>query len=69
MLYLLKLLFPAVLVSHFAAANALDVHLPSLTAVTFQPAVEKREEAFILKRDCDLHYADRMSPRQMKIFI
>jgi hypothetical protein len=62
MLHLLKILFPAALLLPTAVANSLDVparDLTSLTAVTFRPIIHKREEAFILKRDCDHHYADR----------
>jgi hypothetical protein len=42
-----------------AVANVPERDLTSLTAVTFRPIIQKREEAFVLKRDCDHHYADR----------
>lgn len=78
MLYFIKLLFPAVLLSSLATASKLDLardvsvdlserHLPSLTAVTVRSGIQKREEAFIPKRDCEHHYADRMYPSVQKL--
>lgn len=62
MLHLLRILFSAVILSPIVVANSLGVparDLTSLTAVTFRSNIQKREEAFVLKRDCDHHYADR----------
>ena len=72
-MYLTKLLFPAVFLSRLATSNALEVprdlsrdvlprQLPSLTAVTFRSVIQKREEAFLPKRECEHHYADCMFP-------
>lgn len=70
-MHLTKLLFPVVLLWRLAASNELDLsreisrrassrQLPSLTAVTYRSIVQKREEAFLPKRDCEHHYADCM---------
>lgn len=71
MLYLTRFLFPEFLFWHLAATSTLDSvqdlptdfperQLPSLTAITVRPDVQKCGESFIPKQDCEHHYADRM---------
>ena len=68
MLYFTRFLLPAYLLCHLVATKSLDRpgyisnkrHLPSLTAVTVRSDIQKREERFIPRRDCEHHYVDRM---------